>query len=99
MAILGSRKQQCAKGITTATRGDIGKVPKGYVPMILVDLEDDEQGQRILVPVRILKEPCMAGLLEMAEEQFGHGQPGVLRIPCSAIHFEHIINGLMLKAR
>jgi len=67
--------------------------------MILVDREDDEHGQRILVPVRMLREPCMAALLEMAEQQFGHGQPGVLRIPCSSVHFEHIVNGLTLKAK
>lgn len=105
MAILRSRKQGGAKAITSATwhacatGGDTGKVPKGYVPMILVDREDDEHGQRILVPVRMLREPCMAALLEMAEQQFGHGQPGVLRIPCSAVHFEHIVNGLTLKAK
>lgn len=93
MVILRSRKQGGTKAITNAT----GKVPKGYVPMILVDGEDDEQGQRILVPVRMLREPCMAALLEMAEQQFGHGQRGVLRIPCSAIRFEHIINRLTFK--
>ncbi|KAG0528640.1 hypothetical protein BDA96_05G029000 [Sorghum bicolor] len=105
MAIFRSRKQGGAKStITSATwhacaiGGGTGKVPKGYVPMVLVDGEDDEQDQRILVPVHMLREPCMAPLLEMAEQQFGHGQPGVLRIPCSAIHFEHIVNELTLKA-
>jgi hypothetical protein len=39
----------CVTGGDTA-----GKVPKGYVPMMLVDEEDDEQGQRILVPVKML---------------------------------------------
>ncbi|CAL4890774.1 unnamed protein product [Urochloa decumbens] len=103
MAILGSKKQ-CPKAIATpwyacATGGgDTGKVPKGYVPMMLVDGEDDEQGQRILVQVNMLREPCMAALLELAEQQFGHGQRGVLRIPCTLIHFEHIINGLTFKA-
>ncbi|CAM0147235.1 unnamed protein product [Urochloa decumbens] len=102
MAISGSVKES-AKSIATpwyacATGGDTGKVPKGYFPMMLVDGEDDEQGQRILVPVKILREPCMAALLELAEKQFGHGQRGVLRIPCSVIHFEHILNGLMFNA-
>lgn len=99
MAILRSRKQGGVKAITSATGGDTGKVPKGYVPMILIDGEKDEHGQRILVPLHMLREPCMTALLEMAEQQFGHGQPGVLRIPCSAIHFEHIVNGLTLKAK
>ena len=101
MAVLGSRTK-CAKAIATpwyacATGGDTGKVPKGYIPMMLVDGDDDEQGQRILVPVKMLREPCMEALLDLAEQQYGHGQRGVLRIPCSMIHFEHIINGLMSK--
>jgi SAUR family protein len=93
-----------AKAIATpwyarcATGGDTRKVPKGYVPMMLVDGEDDEHGQRIWVPLKMLKEPCIAALLELAEQQYGHGQRGVLRIPCTVIHFEHIINGLKLKA-
>ncbi|CAN6339072.1 unnamed protein product [Urochloa humidicola] len=102
MAVFGSMKKS-DKSIATpwhacVSGGDIGKVPKGYVPMMLVDGEDDEQGQRILVPVKMLREPCMAALLELAEQQFGHGQRGVLRIPCSVIHFEHILNGLVLNA-
>ncbi|CAN6352473.1 unnamed protein product [Urochloa humidicola] len=102
MAILGSMKKG-AKSIATplyacAIGGDTGKVPKGYIPMMLVGGEGDEQSQRILVPVNMLREPCMAALLELAEQQFGHGQCGVLRIPCSVIHFQHILNGLMLNA-
>ena len=65
--------------------------------MMLVDGDDDEQGQRILVPVKMLREPCMEALLDLAEQQYGHGQRGVLRIPCSVILFEHIINELMSK--
>lgn len=65
--------------------------------MMLVDGEDDGEGQRILVQIKMLREPCMVALLEMAEQQFGHGQCGVLRIPCDATHFEHIMDGLMLK--
>ncbi|KAF8763013.1 hypothetical protein HU200_008861 [Digitaria exilis] len=59
--------------------------------------EDDEEGQRILVQVKMLREPCIAALLELAEQQFGHGQRGVLRIPCSMIYFEHIVNKMVLK--
>ncbi|CAN6344012.1 unnamed protein product [Urochloa humidicola] len=101
MAILGSMKKG-AKSIATpwyacATGHDTGKVPKGYVPMMPMDGEDDEQGEKILVPVKMLRESCMVALLDLAEQQFGHGQHGVLRIPCSVIHSEHILNGLMLN--
>ncbi|KAF8659536.1 hypothetical protein HU200_058286 [Digitaria exilis] len=62
--------------------------------MVLVG-GDEQQGQRILVHVEMLREPCMAALLEMAAEQFGLGQPGVLRIPCDAALLEHMVtNGL-----
>lgn len=48
--------------------------------------------RRVLVRVRDLKEPCMAALLELAEQQFGYGQQGVLRVPCDAQRFHHVLN-------
>ncbi|TVU48901.1 hypothetical protein EJB05_00185, partial [Eragrostis curvula] len=68
-----------------------GKVPRGYVPMVLDAGEEDEQDQRILVHVRMLQEPSMAALLEKAAQQFGHGQRGVLRIPCDLTRFEQMM--------
>ncbi|EER99039.1 auxin-responsive protein SAUR71 [Sorghum bicolor] len=76
-------------------------VPKGYLPLLLVrggggGGDDDDQGAgsetRVLVRVRDLKEPCMAALLEMAEQQFGYGQQGVLKVPCDAERFHHVVN-------
>ena len=71
---------------------DDKRIPKGYLPIVLV--RDNEGGAETRVPVRVkdLKEPCMAALLEMAEEQFGYGQQGVLRVPCDAERFEHMVN-------
>jgi len=97
MAIMGSRKQR-AKCITISTGGDTQKVPKWFVPMILVDGENVEQSQKILVPVRMLRELCMAALLEMATSVWAwpawHFQDSVQCDPCY-----HIINELMLKGR
>ncbi|CAL4962922.1 unnamed protein product [Urochloa decumbens] len=72
---------------------DDKRVPKGYLPIVLVR-DDDEGGEetRVLVRVKDLKEPCMAALLELAEQQFGYGQQGVLRVPCDAQRFEHVVN-------
>ncbi|RLM92711.1 hypothetical protein C2845_PM08G17440 [Panicum miliaceum] len=55
---------------------------------------DDEGGAetRVLVRIKDLQEPCMAVLLEMAEQQFGYSQQGVLRVPCDAQRFEHVLN-------
>ena len=69
-------------------------VPKGYLPLVLVRDDDDEGAgseTRVLVRVRDLKEPCMAALLEMAEHQFGYGQQGVLKVPCDAERFHHVV--------
>ncbi|CAM0147238.1 unnamed protein product [Urochloa decumbens] len=105
MAMWGSRKQAAkvtgpAWYAVHADGGDsAGRVPKGYIPMVLVgDGEDNEEGQRVLVNISMLREPCMAALLEMAEQQFGHGQRGVLRIPCSVTHFDQMVSAMISKA-
>ena len=78
--------------VSSVVARDGKRIPKGYLPIVLV--RDDEGGAetRVLVRVKDLKEPCMDALLEMAEEQFGYGQQGVLRVPCDAERFEHVVN-------
>ncbi|KAF8696754.1 hypothetical protein HU200_036385 [Digitaria exilis] len=78
------------------------RIPKGYLPMVLVRddqggaetrvLDEGDAETRVLVRVKDLKEPCMDALLEMAEQQFGYGQQGVLRVPCDTQRFEHVVN-------
>ncbi|PUZ38225.1 hypothetical protein GQ55_9G180000 [Panicum hallii var. hallii] len=67
--------------------------------MVLVgdDVGDGEE-RRIMVRVEMLKEPCMAAVLEMAAQQFGYGQRGVLRIPCGAGRFQQMV-GVACEAR
>jgi len=60
--------------------------------MVLVREDEGGAETRVLVRVKDLKEPCMAALLEMAEQQFGYSQQGVLRVPCDAQRFEHVLN-------
>uniref|UniRef100_A0ACD5X2P8 Uncharacterized protein n=1 Tax=Avena sativa TaxID=4498 RepID=A0ACD5X2P8_AVESA len=62
------------------------KVPRGHVPMVA------GCGQRVMVPVRLLADPCVAELLETAAEHYGYGQPGVLRIPCDAGRFRAVVD-------
>ncbi|XP_066384894.1 auxin-responsive protein SAUR71-like [Miscanthus floridulus] len=71
---------------------DQGWTPRGYVPMVLVGDEEGSE-ERIMVHVEMLKEPCMAAVLEMAAQQFGYGQPGVLRIPCIVDRFQQMVGG------
>ncbi|CAO2208531.1 unnamed protein product [Urochloa humidicola] len=71
---------------------DDKRIPKGYLPIVLVRDDEGSEETRVLVRVEDLKEPCMAALLESAEQQFGYGQQGVLRVPCDAQRFEHVVN-------
>ncbi|KAE8792952.1 auxin-responsive protein SAUR71-like [Hordeum vulgare] len=68
------------------------KVPRGHVPMVT------GCGERMVVPVRLLRDPCIAELLDMAAEQYGYGQPGVLRIPCDAGHFRRVVDRALRRA-
>jgi SAUR family protein len=89
----------CVPGAILRDDDDKQRIPKGYLPIVLVrddddDDDDDDEGgseMRVLVRVRDLKEPCMAALLEMAEQQFGYGQQGVLKVPCDAERFHHVV--------
>jgi SAUR family protein len=69
-----------------------GKIPKGYVPMLLVG-DEGEEDERVLVHVRMLTEPHVLALLEMSAQQFGYGQRGVLRVPCGMERFEQTVRG------
>ncbi|XP_062213335.1 auxin-responsive protein SAUR71-like [Phragmites australis] len=70
------------------------KVPRGHVPMVAGGEGD---GERVLVPVRLLSDPSIAELLDMAARRYGYGQPGVLRVPCEAGHFRRVVDGAMQR--
>nr|XP_051212745.1 auxin-responsive protein SAUR71-like [Lolium perenne] len=83
-----------------AGAGNGGRTPKGYVPIVLVGNGDEGCAEeRVMVHVAMLKEPCMEGLLEMAAQQFGYGQQGVLRIPCDARQFHQMMVTVHGKSR
>ncbi|CAL4918221.1 unnamed protein product [Urochloa decumbens] len=71
------------------------KVPRGHVPMVAGGEGGD--GERVLVPVRLLSDPCLAELLDMAAQRYGYCQPGVLRVPCDAGHFRRVVDGAMQR--
>ncbi|CAD6213896.1 unnamed protein product [Miscanthus lutarioriparius] len=74
------------------------KVPRGHVPMVAGGGGvDGEEGERMLVPVRLLSDPSVAELLDMAAQRYGYGQPGVLRVPCDAGHFRQVLDGAMQR--
>jgi SAUR family protein len=44
------------------------KIPKGHVPMVA----GNGDGERVLMPVRLLSDPSIAELLDMAAQQYGY---------------------------
>ena len=61
--------------------------------------EEGDGAEQVLVRIVALKEPCMAALLEMAAQQFGYGQPGVLRIPCDARQLQRMVADMRSKSK
>ncbi|EER93715.1 hypothetical protein BDA96_01G153500 [Sorghum bicolor] len=92
-----SWKRKCGGGGESPARGagEEKAVPRGHVPMLLAGGANGEEGERVLVPVRLLSDPSVAELLEMAAQRYGYGQPGVLRVPCDAGHFRQVLDGAM----
>ncbi|GJM96035.1 hypothetical protein PR202_ga12839 [Eleusine coracana subsp. coracana] len=91
------KKNSSASGSESPSRGSIvsvndeEKVPKGHVPMVA----GNGDGERVLVPVKLLSDPSIAELLDMAAQQYGFRQPGVLRVPCDVGHFRRVLDGAM----
>lgn len=67
-------------------------IPKGYVPM-LVGCEEGKM-ERVKVHVRLLKDPSVAALLEMAAIEFGYKQQGILRVPWDAQQFRLMVDAI-----
>ncbi|KAJ3686721.1 hypothetical protein LUZ61_015885 [Rhynchospora tenuis] len=60
------------------------KVPKGYVPILI---GKEKEKERVLVHTKLLKHPCFLVLLELAVQEFGYDQKGILQIPCEVEQF------------
>ena len=90
-------KRKNGSGSTGRGADEEEKVPRGHVPMVAGGggVDDGEEGERVLVPVRLLSDPSVAELLDMAAQRYGYGQPGVLRVPCDAGHFLQVLDGAM----
>ncbi|KAM0826627.1 hypothetical protein ACQ4PT_068761 [Festuca glaucescens] len=93
------RKKETVAGVSGAAPACVvrsagtGKIPKGYVPMVLFGDKGEGEEERVLVHVSMLTEPRVLDLLEMSAQQFGYGQRGVLRVPCGMERFEQTVRG------
>lgn len=70
-------------------RKDCARVPKGYIPVLVG--ADDKESERFLVPMKHLRHPRVADLLEMAVAEFGYEQKGILTIPCDVQYFRGVL--------
>jgi SAUR family protein len=68
-----------------------GGVPRGCVPLLVVG-DGDEEGERFVVRVEVLRHPSVAALLEMAAQEFGYKQKGILRVPCAVRQFKQALS-------
>ncbi|EHA8590759.1 putative Auxin-responsive protein SAUR41 [Cocos nucifera] len=75
------------KGWSGGGESSAKRLPKGCVP-VLVGLEDME---RFVVHTKLFKHPCIRALLEVAAQEFGYEQKGILRIPCDVEHFRQVL--------
>uniref|UniRef100_J3L4G4 Auxin responsive protein n=1 Tax=Oryza brachyantha TaxID=4533 RepID=J3L4G4_ORYBR len=65
----------------------------GYVP-VLVGKGGGAAATRFLLWVGLLNDPCMEVLLELAADEMGYGQEGVLSIPCDADFFRRVVTAI-----
>ncbi|KAJ8484492.1 hypothetical protein OPV22_016977 [Ensete ventricosum] len=85
--------------LLSSRKGWVGEqTPRGYVPVLVGDGEEEEAAERFLVHVDLFNDARFAALLEMAAEEFGYRQRGVIRMPCNARHFERMV-GVISKTR
>jgi SAUR family protein len=54
--------------------------------------DGDEEGERFVVRVEVLRHPSVAALLEMAAQEFGYKQEGILRVPCAVRQFKQALS-------
>ncbi|XP_051201334.1 auxin-responsive protein SAUR71 [Lolium perenne] len=69
-----------------------GGVPRGCVPVLVLGDGVDDEAERFVVRVEALRHPSLAALLEMAAQEFGYKQEGILRVPCAVHQFKHALS-------
>lgn len=62
--------------------------PKGYVPELV---GSERRMERFFIHTKLFKHPSILTVLEMAEEEFGYEQPGILKIPCDVEYFQRVM--------
>ncbi|MCD9561325.1 hypothetical protein HAX54_020382 [Datura stramonium] len=90
MRSFGSRENKISTDYVRRSDDDQVNIRKGYIP-VLVGNEDQEILEKVMLPMRLMKDPCIVTLLDMSAHELGYNQPGTLRIQCQLEHFKRIL--------
>ncbi|KAL5225189.1 hypothetical protein ABZP36_011828 [Zizania latifolia] len=71
-----------------------GSVPRGCVPVLVVDGGGGGEEERFVVRVEALRHPSFTALLEKAAQEFGYKREGILRVPCDVHHFKQVLDAV-----
>ncbi|OIT27627.1 hypothetical protein A4A49_54847 [Nicotiana attenuata] len=64
-------------------------IRKGYIPVIV---GNEEEMERVMIPMKLMKHPCIVTLLDISALELGYNQPGALRIHCQVEHFKRMLH-------
>lgn len=62
---------------------------KGYVPVLV---GNEEIMEKILIPMKLIKHPCLVTLLDFSAHELGYNQQGNLRILCQVESFKRMLH-------
>lgn len=71
-------------------------VPSEHVPVLAGTGENVE---RFVVHRKFLSHPYFAMMLDLAAQEFGYRQHGILRIPCDIAHFQYVVSLIAKRKR
>lgn len=74
---------------------DEHEIRRGYVPIMVGKCEEEEE--RFMVPLRLMKHPFIIDLLQLSANEFGYQQDGVIQIPCQPLHFRLVMDNISSK--
>ncbi|KAL2892540.1 Auxin-responsive protein SAUR40 [Bienertia sinuspersici] len=70
---------------------------RGFVPILVGTCEEEEE--RFMVPLGLMKHPSIVDLLQLSANEFGYNHQGVLHIPCESHHFRGVIGSISSKKK
>uniref|UniRef100_A0A803LIE2 Uncharacterized protein n=1 Tax=Chenopodium quinoa TaxID=63459 RepID=A0A803LIE2_CHEQI len=68
---------------------------RGYIPIMVGKCEEEEE--RFMVPLGWMKHPSIVDLLQLAANEFGYHQQGVIHIPCKPHQFRVVIEKISCR--